>query len=626
MFRFENSCRRQPSIELEHVPKMSYLAAAKKDIWKHATDAIALMEKKSKGKGKGKTDGKWTKDTGTKGPGGKGGKGKDPGGKGSGAGGSSAATDKGKGKGKGPAGKGKGQPAGYKKEWPCEVEECSMCYEGKLNRASRTECMGCGQPRGTLSKCAEDDEGWAPALSNRAAKRSAAQAKKDKDLTAENKALKVELAAAKGTPAVAPAEAAGTVAPEGAGFKLNDAAAALKPAVRTALGINVKRTVKLETVYVAPTAAEAPVKAAQEIVDAGCKAQDETLGLQHKLDVGKKERANMEVDSPLIVGADLRIKELTESLELKLKSIRSSGFTSVEILRTKRQKYREEETARSSQSIKLTTEWQEQYDAMKEAVTRERDLLDQQLEEMRVMEGKVMEQWKAVEDSKIDLAQKVDAAWDVKIAACVARVNEAAANGLASASPHHSLAVGEPAAVTPTPQIIAPTPAVILPQVVVIPDTHLISFVGQEEVPALENVTKEEIGFLNHLDGASQEWILAGQIPIRYGHLLPKGAGDQGVAAIRRLVGEMYWKSIYKDRTIHDEDLIPMQMQWVLPRALVKAAKDLHASGDDAKKVVAEARVKCKGIMNSICVKRRKKTKDKCKDADTPPMTDDTDI
>ena len=69
-----------------------------------------------------------------------------------------------------------------------------------------------------------------------------------------------------------------------------------------------------------------------------------------------------------------------------------------------------------------------------------------------------------------------------------------------------------------------------------------------------------------------------------------------------------------------------MQMQWVLPRALVKAAKDLHASGDDAKKVVAEARVKCKGIMNSICVKRRKKTKDKCKDADTPPMTDDTDI
>ena len=107
-------------------------------------------------------------------------------------------------------------------------------------------------------------------------------------------------------------------------------------------------------------------------------------------------------------------------------------------------------------------------------------------------------------------------------------------------------------------------------------------------MPAFENVTKEEIGFLNHLDGASQEWILAGQIPIRYGHLLPKGAGDQGVAAIRRLVGEMYWKSIYKDRTIHDEDLIPMQMQWVLPRALVKAAKDLHASGDDAKKVVAE--------------------------------------
>ena len=531
---------------------MSYLAAAKKDIWKHATDAIALMEKRSKGKGKA-NDGKGKgKDTGTKGPGGKGGKGKDPGGKGSGAGGNSAA--KGKGKGKGPAGKGKGQQAGHKKEWPCQVEECSMCFEGKLNRATRTECMGCGQPRGTVSQCAEDDEGWATVpLSNRAAKRASAQEKKDKDLAAENKALKVELAAAKGTPAVATVEATGTVAPDKETKWLNDAAAALKPAVRTALGINVKRTVKLETVYVAPTADEAPVKAAQEIVDAGCKAQDETLGLQHKLDVGKKERANMEVDSPLIVGADLRIKELTESLELKLKSIRSSGFTSVEILRTKRQKYREEETARSSQSIKLTTEWQEQYDAMKEAVTRERDLLDQQLEAMRTMEVEIMAQWTAVEASKIEMAQRVDAAWDVKITACVARVNEAAANGLTAVSPHHSHAVGEPAAVAP--QVIAPTPAVILPQVIAIPDTHLISFVGQEEVPALENVTKEEIGFLNHLDGASQEWILAGQIPIRYGHLLPKGAGDLGVAAVRRLVGEMYWQSIYKDRTIHDEDL-----------------------------------------------------------------------
>ena len=605
---------------------MSYLAAAKKDIWKNATDAIALMEKKGKGKGKGKAnDGKWTDDTGTKGPGGKGGKSTGPGGKGSGAGANSAATGKGKGKGKGPEGKGKGKQAGHNKEWPCKVQSCSMCFEGKLNRASREVCMGCGMPRGTKSDFVEDDEGWAPVQSNRAAKRAATQVKKEKDMEAENKALKVQLAAAKGgTPAVATEEATGTVAPDTKSRWLNDAAAALKPVVRTALGLNVKRTLKLETVYVAPPVTETALKVAQDIVDAGCKAQDETLGLQNKLEGAKSERAAMADDSALITCADLRIKELTETLELKLKSIRSSGYTSVEILRTKQQKYREEETARSEQSVRLTAEWQNQFDSMKEAVVRESDLLEQQLEEMRKMEKTVMEQWAAVEGAKTELAQRVDAAWDVKIAACLTRVNVAGTNGAGEPTAEPPQNVAPAPAVQPVIQ--APAAQVVVPQAITIPDTHLISFVGQEEVPALENVTKEEIGFLNHLDGASQEWILAGQIPIRYGHLLPKGAGDQGVAAIRRLVGEMYWKSIYKDRTIHDEDLIPMQMQWVLPRALVKAAKDLHASGDDAKKVVAEARVKSKGIMNSICVKRRKKTKDKCKDADTPPMTDDTDI
>ena len=43
-----------------------------------------------------------------------------------------------------------------KKEWPCEDPECSMCYHGKLNRATRNKCMGCGAPRAAANVARSD--------------------------------------------------------------------------------------------------------------------------------------------------------------------------------------------------------------------------------------------------------------------------------------------------------------------------------------------------------------------------------------------------------------------------------------------------------------------------------------
>ena len=104
---------------------------------------------------------------------------------------------------------------------------------------------------------------------------------------------------------------------------------------------------------------------------------------------------------------------------------------------------------------------------------------------------------------------------------------------------------------------------------------------------------------------------------------MPAGANANGVAAIRRLVGEVYWKSIYKNRTISENDLVPIQMQWVLPKALKKATTDLNSTGDEGKKVVAAAKVKGKVVMKAIC-KRRKVAKEGSSGAEVPPEMDET--
>ena len=75
--------------------------------------------------------------------------------KGSGKGSTQKGAPKGaKGQGKAAA-KGKGawqeddrswSPAG----WPCKVKGCRVCGDGKLNWNSRSRCMGCNQPKGTV--------------------------------------------------------------------------------------------------------------------------------------------------------------------------------------------------------------------------------------------------------------------------------------------------------------------------------------------------------------------------------------------------------------------------------------------------------------------------------------------
>ena len=499
-----------------------------------------------------------------------------------------------------------------------------MQAEGKWNRGTRDCCMVCGTDRGTV----EDDGNWNEVESKTAAKKRKASETKDAALVKEVSALKVELAEAKAGGATAEEKAERAEAEKGRWE--NEAAAKLKGPVLTALAIRTKKVLKLESIYVAPSAAEHVHKSAQETVDAGCKSQDETSVLQEKVDKAVKERESLPDDFSCMAEVDARVKVLKSQLEAKLKSIRATGNTSVEILKTKQQRHRLDETARLEAAAKQTGLWQDQFDLMKDAVTRERDLIDCQLAEMEKQEKTIMLKWSTAEAARIRLAVEVDEAWTVKITACAARVADLAAgastvqgaqaDGVAAAG-----SVSNASASTAVAPVPVPAPVAVMPPQLIqtIPDTHLMSFVGQEDVPALTNLTEEEKGFLNHVDGKTQEWLDEGQIAIRYGHLLPAGADAAGVAAIRRLVGEVYWKSIYQDRTINGDDLVPIQMQWVLPRALKKAAADLNSEGDEGKKAVAAARGKGKVIMKAIG-KRRKVAKVGDKNVEEPPQMDET--
>ena len=141
---------------------MNYLAAAKTAIWKSATDAVALMEKKGSGKGKtGGGKGKGKNASKDKGPAAKGGKGA----KGKGSWGKDAAPGGPWGKGAAAQG-GNGGKGRNRKELRRLVVGCTMNAEGKWNRATRDCCMICGQARGTV----EDDGNWTGAESKTAAK------------------------------------------------------------------------------------------------------------------------------------------------------------------------------------------------------------------------------------------------------------------------------------------------------------------------------------------------------------------------------------------------------------------------------------------------------------------------
>ena len=165
-----------------------------------------------------------------------------------------------------------------------------------------------------------------------------------------------------------------------------------------------------------------------------------------------------------------------------------------------------------------------------------------------------------------------------------------------------AVVAGQGAVVDPVAQVVPKPPAKRRAR----PDSYRVSFWSKDEIPRLESVTEPEKEFLVKLIGRLSAWNQAGAVKIQFLFLLPaefdKGLG---MAAIKRLLGETYWKRLYGDKVVVAEDYVPLQMQAVLPEALRKADEDLKAGDALNLKVVEDQRKEAEEMLVDIVKKRK---------------------
>ena len=266
----------------------------------------------------------------------------------------------------------------------------------------------------------------------------------------------------------------------------------------------------------------------------------------------------------------------------------------------------------------------------------------------------MLKAWQAWETEKETFAQEMDSAWDVKIGALLQDVQQHVQSKVAASASTAAAVVEVPGTATPlvvvTPPQLALAPigqaaapsrvptamenlkeqqrlqkveleqkqererleqqqkqyqeqqsaaaaAVVAP----IPDSHLMAVWALEEIPTVDKLSEQEVAVMLHMIGAIRSWTEMGQVEIPYWQLLPSTETiDPTVAmmTVQKLMGHVYWQRIYGARSIANVDIVPIQLQALLPHALTKVDGDLKASEAENVTVVNTAAVAQKKVMS----------------------------
>ena len=192
--------------------------------------------------------------------------------------------------------------------------------------------------------------------------------------------------------------------------------------------------------------------------------------------------------------------------------------------------------------------------------------------------------------TRISRHQSIKAAWEAKIHSEEEAMTAGKTGGGAPQTPALAQVTAEqPAEVTKEPErdvSVAET------------DYALEAPWSTDDLPAMDKPEPGEYEFWINLAAAVNEW--AGThctAPCTYGQLTGPGDAAVLIKSVVKLIGMPYWRTLYGERQINLEDVVPRHLGYVLAQALSKPRELAMKELGGAAKLNVEARKKVKEVM-----------------------------
>ena len=290
------------------------------------------------------------------------------------------------------------------------------------------------------------------------------------------------------------------------------------------------------------------------------------------------------------------LKAAAEKLEKLGKG--SKGAAAIEGMRGKLRAAAEAEERRLAELKEKEEKLEEKMDTMQEAFDLQIGEIVRRKEIFLAHRVMVAKQYADDAIARVARYQSIKAAWETKIAV----ESEETKNGKTTPAKGQDQAGGSASTAAPAADMPGEATAdVVTEPAEVHSDYYLEAPWTSDQLPEPEKPEKGEYEFWINMAAAVHEWSGTHcSAPCTYENLTGPGDPEVQIKSIAKLIGMPYWITLYGNRLITKEDVVPRHLGFVLGQALIKPREAAMKELKGADKCSVEAKAKVKEALQNI--------------------------